>query len=206
LLSDVDGLYTADPSAHPDAQWIPEVREITAELEAMAGDALSGHGTGGMVTKLAAAKVALGAGCRMVIADGHPLHPLKRIEDGERCTWFLPAATPTTARKRFIGGALKPAGTLVIDPGAANALSTGKSLLPPGVMDVKGQFDKGAPVIVKTAEGREVARGLCAYSADEARRIMGHKCGEIEALLGYRGPDEMIHADNLALDRKKKAE
>jgi len=203
LLSDIDGLYTADPSRTPDARWIPEVREITPELEAMAGDALPGHGTGGMVTKLAAAKVALGAGCRMVITDGHPLHPLKRLEDGERCTWFLPAANPMTARKRFIGGTLKPAGTLVIDLGAAQALAAGKSLLPPGVVDVKGHFNKGAAVTVKTIEGREVARGLCAYSADDARVIQGHKCSEIEARLGYRGPDEMIHADNLALDRRK---
>ncbi len=203
LLSDIDGLYTADPSKNPDARWIPEVREITPDLEAMAGDALSGHGTGGMVTKLAAAKVALGAGCRMVITDGHPLHPLRRLEDGGRCTWFLPSANPMTARKRFIGGTLKPAGTLVIDLGAANALATGKSLLPPGVVDVEGQFNKGAAVMVKTIEGREVARGLCAYSTDDARRIMGHKCSEIEARLGYRGPDEMIHADNLALDRRK---
>lgn len=203
LLSDIDGLYTADPSKDAEARWIPEVREITAELEAMAGDALPGHGTGGMVTKLAAAKVALGAGCRMVITDGHPLHPLRRLEEGGRCTWFLPAATPTTARKRFIGGTLKPAGTLIIDSGAARALRAGKSLLPPGVVEVKGQFDKGAAVAVKTADGHEVARGLCTYSATDARRIKGHKCSEIEARLGYRGPDEMIHADNLALDRRK---
>ncbi len=203
LLSDIDGLYTADPSKNPDARWIPEVREITPDLEAMAGDALSSHGTGGMVTKLAAAKVALGAGCRMVISDGHPPHPIKRLEDGGRCTWFLPAANPTTARKRFIGGTLEPAGILVIDGGAAKALARGKSLLPPGVVDVKGQFNKGAAVVVRTEEGREVARGLCAYSADDARRIIGHKCSEIEALLGYRGPDEMVHADNLALDRRQ---
>ena len=203
LLSDIDGLYTADPSKNPSARWIPEVHEITPELEAMAGAALPGHGTGGMVTKLAAAKVALGAGCRMVISNGHALHPLKRIEEGERCTWFLPAANPMTARKRYISGTLKPAGTLVIDPGAAKALDAGKSLLPPGVVDVKGRFNKGAAVMVKTVDGREVARGLCAYSADDARLIQGHKCSEIEARLGYRGPDEMIHADNLALDRRK---
>lgn len=203
LLSDIDGLYTADPNKDSDARWIPEVREITPELEAMAGDARSGHGSGGMVTKLAAAKIALGAGCRMVITHGHPPHPLQRLEAGGRGTWFLPAASPTTARKRFIGGTLKPAGTLVIDLGAAKALAKGKSLLPPGVVDVKGKFNKGAAVTIKTVEGREVARGLCAYSSDDARRIMGHKCSEIEMLLGYRGPDEMIHADNLALDRKK---
>ena len=203
LLSDIDGFYTADPRKNPDAEWIPEVRELSPELLAMAGEALPGHGTGGMVTKLEAARVALVAGCRMAIANGHPLHALQRIQDGNRCTWFLPEANPAAARKRFIGGTLKPAGALIIDPGAVEALSTGKSLLPPGVVEVEGGFGKGAAVMVKTLEGRELARGLSAYSADDVRRIMGHKCGEIENLLGYRGPDEVIHADNLALDRRK---
>jgi glutamate 5-kinase len=202
LLSDIDGLYSADPRTNPNAQWISEVREITASHFDMAGDARPGYGSGGMVTKLAAAKVALAAGCRMVIADGHALHPLRRIEDGERCTWFLPDANPAAARKRFIGATLQPAGTLAIDPGAVTALIKGKSLLPPGIVKVEGDFEKGAAVIVETLKGEEVARGLCSYSADDARRIMGHKCSEIEALLGYRGPDEMIHADNMALGRR----
>ncbi|MGF1639400.1 MAG: glutamate 5-kinase [Rhodospirillales bacterium] len=203
LLSDVDGLYTGDPRRDPGARLIPEVREITPEIEAMAGRALRGHGTGGMVTKIAAARVALAAGCRMVIADGHPLHPLRRIEAGAPCTWFLPAASPKAARTRWIGGRLKPAGAIVVDAGAVNALARGNSLLPAGVVDVEGDFGKGAAVIVRTAEGRELGRGLSAYRAADIRRIMGHKTGEIEALLGYRGRDEIIHADDLALARKR---
>ena len=199
LLSNVDGLYTADPRTDKDAHLIPEVRDITPEIEALAGAVATGYGSGGMVTKRAAAKVALGAGCRMVIADGSALHPLKRIEDGAPCTWFLPSATPRTARKRWIAGTLRPAGTITVDDGALKALEKGKSLLPAGVIAAEGDFQRGDAVIVKGPGGREVARGLTAYSAADARRIMGHKSGEIEGLLGYRGRDEMIHRDDLVL-------
>ena len=199
LLSNVDGLYTADPLTDKDARLIPEVRDITPEIEALAGPVATGYGSGGMVTKLAAAKAALGAGCRMVIADGSALHPLKRIEDGAPCTWFLPSATPRTARKRWIAGTLRPAGTITVDDGALRALEKGKSLLPAGVIAAEGDFQRGDAVIVKGPGGREVARGLTAYSAADARRIMGHKSGEIEGLLGYRGRDEMIHRDDLVL-------
>ncbi len=199
LLSDIDGLYTADPRADPSAMLIPEVRAITADVEAVAGAAAPGCGTGGMVTKLAAARIALAAGCRMVIADGKPMHPLARVAEGVRCTWFLPQATPQTARKRWIGGSLKPTGTLVIDDGAARALAAGKSLLPAGVVEVVGAFDKGDAVIVKSRDGRELGRGLVAYAAADARRIIGGKTVEIAERLGYRGPDEIIHRDDLAL-------
>ena len=199
LLSNVDGLYTADPLTDKDARLIPEVHDVTPEIEALAGAVATGYGSGGMVTKLAAAKVALGAGCRMVIADGSALHPLKRIEDGAPCTWFLPSATPRTARKRWIAGTLRPAGTITVDDGALRALEKGKSLLPAGVIAAEGDFQRGDAVVVKDPGGREVARGLTAYSAADARRIMGHKSGEIEGLLGYRGRDEMIHRDDLVL-------
>ncbi len=199
LLSNVDGLYTADPVKTKDARRILEVREITPEIEALAGAVAAGYGSGGMVTKLAAAKVAIGAGCRMVIADGTALHPLKRIEDGAPCTWFLPSATPRTARKRWIAGTLGPAGAITVDDGALRALKKGKSLLPAGVIAAEGDFQRGDAVVVKGPDGREVARGLTAYSATDARRIMGHKSGEIEDLLGYRGRDEMIHRDDLVL-------
>lgn len=201
LLSDIDGLYTADPHADPDARLVPEVHEITAEIEAMATGAGAGYGTGGMLTKLAAARIALAAGCRMVIADGHALHPLRRIEeDAARRTWFLPAATPQAARKRWISGTLNPAGSITVDAGAARALASGKSLLPAGVAAIEGDFGKGAAVIVKSLDGRELGRGLSAYSAADARRIIGKKTGEIEVCLGYRGRDELIHRDDLALD------
>ena len=199
LLSDIDGLYTADPDADADATLIPEVRTITPEIEACAGRPRPGDSSGGMVTKLQAAKIALGAGCHMVIADGKPDRPLAAIEGGARCTWFVAASNPRSARKQWIAGTLVPAGTLTIDGGAARALAAGRSLLPAGVRAVAGGFDRGDAVAVADAEGRELARGLCAYSATDARRIMGHKSGEIEALLGYRGRDEMIHRDDLVL-------
>lgn len=199
LLSDIDGLYDADPHANPSARLIPEVHEITPEIEAMGADTAGGYGTGGMVTKLAAARIALAAGCRMVIADGHPLHALARIDQTERRTWFIPAASPQAARKSWIAGTLNPAGSIVVDAGAARALASGKSLLPAGVTAIEGDFDKGAAIVVKDTRGRELGRGLSAYSAADARRIIGKKSGEIEICLGYRGRDELIHRDDLAL-------
>jgi glutamate 5-kinase len=199
LLSDIDGLYTADPRGDAAAAHIPEVRELTPEINAMAGQAPPGYSSGGMVTKLTAARIAMGAGCHMAIAQGTGLHPLRVLEDGARCTWFVPSAEPKTARKRWIGGTLKPVGTLVIDDGAAAALAKGKSLLPAGVVAVHGEFQRGDPVAVAGRAGRIVGQGLCAYSAGDARRIAGHKSAEIEALLGYRGRDEMIHRDDLVI-------
>lgn len=200
LLSDIDGLYTADPHQHAEARFLAEVREITPEIEAMAGDARSAVGSGGMLTKLEAARIALAAGCRMIIAHGHDLHPLRRIEAGSRCTWFLPAASPRAARKQWIAGTLSPAGAVVVDEGAVDALARGKSLLPAGVITVEGEFGKGAAVVVRTRDGRTLGRGLAGYSARDARRIIGHKTSEIEACLGYRGRDELIHRDDLALN------
>ncbi len=200
LLSDIDGLYSADPKRDGGARHIPEVAEITAEIEAMAGEALPGYSSGGMVTKLAAARIAVGAGCRMAIADGQRMHPLAAIAEGARCTWFLPAASPRTARKRWIAGALKPVGSLTVDEGALKALAQGKSLLPAGVTAVEGRFERGDALRVLDRAGREVACGLSAYSAGDAKRIMGHKSREIEALLGYRGRDEMIHRDDLVFE------
>jgi glutamate 5-kinase len=199
LLSDIDGLYTGDPHKDPDAVLIPEVHDITPQLEAFAGAALPGHGTGGMVTKLAAAKIAVAAGCGMVIADGKPLHALRRVDQGASCTWFVPSASPQTARKRWIGCSLKPSGAVIVDEGAVRALAAGKSLLPAGVIGVEGVFSRGDAVVVKTMDGRELGRGLSAYSATEIALIMGHKSGEIDAFLGYRGRDEVIHRDDLVL-------
>jgi glutamate 5-kinase len=199
LFSDIDGLYSADPAADPKAAFIAEVGEITAEIEAMAGLTRSDVGRGGMVTKLAAGRIALAAGCRMAIASGKGLHPLRAIEQDARCTWFVPRANPMTARKQWIAGSLKPAGSLTLDAGAVTALRAGKSLLPAGVIAVDGSFERGDAVIVKSPDGAELARGLSAYSTADARRILGHKSGEIEALLGYRGRDEMIHRDDLVL-------
>jgi len=201
LLSDIDGLYTADPRRDPDATLVPEVHEITPEIETMAGTAQPGYASGGMVTKLVAAKIAMSAGCRMVIADGKAEHGLAAIDEGARCTWFLPGAEPRTARKRWIAGAITVGGEITIDDGAAKALATGKSLLPAGVVRIEGTFERGDAVVVRNSEGWRLGTGLIAYSAADARAIIGHKSREIEALLGYRGRDEMIHRDDLVLDR-----
>jgi glutamate 5-kinase len=200
LLSDIDGLYTADPRHDKSAKRLDLVTEVTPAIEAMAGEAATGYSSGGMVTKITAAKIALGAGCRMVIALGEKDHPLAALEDGAACTWFVPSAEPKTARKRWIAGTLKPVGTLKVDAGALTALASGKSLLPAGVTTVDGNFERGDPVSVRGPDGQEVARGLVAYSSADAARIKGHKSREIETILGYRGRDEMIHRDDLVLN------
>jgi glutamate 5-kinase len=199
LLSDIDGLYTADPRKDPDARHLPVVERITDEIMAMGGEPPPGYSSGGMRTKLIAARIATGAGCAMAIALGKTDHPLRAIEQGARCTWFLPAPEGRSARKRWIAGSLAPLGTLVVDAGAARALAQGRSLLPAGVRGVEGSFQRGDPVSVKDMEGRELARGLSAYDSDAARQIAGHRSDELEALLGWRGRDEIIHRDDLVL-------
>ena len=199
LLSDVDGFYSADPNVDPEAEHIAEISALTdAHLE-MAGGAGSAYGSGGMRTKLEAARIAMGAGCRMVIASGHVPHPLKVLRDGTRATWFLPSSTPRASRKQWIAGTLQPRGTLTVDDGAKRALSSGRSLLPAGVTGVDGQFQRGDAVRVVDRSGSELGRGLVAYPADEARAIAGHRSDAIEDILGYRGRDELIHRDDLAL-------
>jgi glutamate 5-kinase len=200
LFSDIDGLYTADPRKDPAATHLPVVREITPEILAMAGEAPPGYSSGGMVTKLEAARIAVAAGCAMAIAAGTAPHPLGAVLGGARCTWFLPGEQPLTARKRWIAGSLKPVGTLVVDDGAAAALGRGKSLLPAGVVAVEGAFERGDAVLITRPDGAVVGRGLSAYGAADARRIIGHKSREIEALLGYRGRGEMVHRDDLVLE------
>jgi glutamate 5-kinase len=199
LLSDVDGLYTADPHRDPSAQLIERVLRITPEIEAMAGRSNSAVGSGGMATKIAAARIAVNAGCHMCIASGHQRHPIRRLESGARCTWFLPASTPLAARKQWIAGTLRPAGAIHIDAGALRALQGGKSLLAAGVTGTLGRFDSGDTVSVLAPDGTEVARGIAAYSDNDATRIMGRKSSEIEAILGFRGREELIHRDDLVI-------
>ena len=201
LLSDIDGLYTGDPRSDKSARHIPEIREITPEIEAMAGAAASELSNGGMVTKLMAGRIAMGAGCRMAIADGRPVGALGALIDGKaKCSWFLPEGSPLSARKKWIAGSLKSAGALVVDDGAVKALAQGKSLLPAGVTGIDGEFKRGDVVEVKDKGGRVLARGLVAYAAEDARRIAGHKSREIEKLLGFRGRDEMVHRDDLVVE------
>ena len=199
LLSDVDGLYSADPARDRDATLIQQVARITPEIEAMAGGVSSAVGSGGMATKLAAAKISLAAGCHMCVANGRETHPLRRIAEGARCTWFVAEASPLTVRKQWIAGSLQPVGELHVDAGAVRALRDGRSLLPAGVTKVGGRFDRGDPVVVRAPDGAEVARGLCAYSNGDAERIRGRRSSDLEELLGFRGRDEMIHRDDLVL-------
>jgi glutamate 5-kinase len=202
LLSDVDGLYTADPTQFPEAERIAELTEVTPEVEILAGESSTDLGSGGMITKIAAAKIALRGGCHMVIASGRNPHPLRAVETGAPCTWFVAGETPASVRKQWIAGSLKPRGEVVVDDGAAAALATGKSLLPAGVVEVRGEFERGDAVIVRDTAGSELAHGLVAYSVGEARRIIGRRSSEIVSILGYGGREELIHRNDLAMNRR----
>jgi glutamate 5-kinase len=199
LLSDIDGLYSAPPQENPSAKLIPVVPHVSAEIEAMAGAAESDLSRGGMRTKIEAAKIATAAGTHMVIASGRKLHPVRAIADGGACTWFLTPANPVTARKKWIGGALEPKGSIHVDAGAVAALRRGSSLLPAGVVKISGAFARGDAVLVRGPDGAEIGRGLVAYDSADAERLVGQNSKRIEAILGYRGRSEMVHRDDLAL-------
>lgn len=202
LLSDVDGLYTADPQVDTGATHIGEVAQLTKDHWDMAGGPGSAHGSGGMRTKLDAAHIAMGAGCQMAITSGHVMRPMRALEQGARATWFLPESTPRAARKQWIAGTLKPKGKLRLDRGAATALESGRSLLPAGVTAVEGSFMRGDAVSLVDPDGHELGRGLVAYASDEARAILGRRSAEIQEILGYRGREEIIHRDDLVLVRQ----
>jgi glutamate 5-kinase len=197
LLSDVDGLYTADPARDSQAAHVAEVDEVDA-VEAMAGPA-SGIGSGGMRSKLAAARIAGGAGCATLIASGREDRPIDALSRGARATLVAARGSPAGAYKQWIAGTLQPAGSVAVDAGAARALAGGKSLLAAGIVAVAGAFERGACLSVTDAEGRELARGIAAYTAEEARLIAGQSSARIEALLGYCGPDALIHRDDLVM-------
>jgi glutamate 5-kinase len=199
LLSDIDGLYTADPRSDPSAVHVPVVEAITPEIVAMAGGSVTSVGTGGMVTKLAAASIATGAGCSVLLTRGTGERPLTALEAGARCTVFVPRTNPRRARTDWIAGSLGAMGTVVVDDGAAGALRRGSSLLPAGVRAIEGNFERGDAVLIKTLAGTVLAKGLCAYDADEARLLAGRRTDEIEAILGWRGRDVLVHRDDLVL-------
>jgi glutamate 5-kinase len=199
LLSDIDGLYDAPPGTNAAARHIPRVERITPEIEAMAGAAGSELSRGGMQTKIEAARIATNAGTHMIIASGRLDHPLRAIAQGARSTWFLTAANPVTARKKWIAGTLEPKGTLVIDAGAVAALRRGKSLLPAGVVTIDGGFARGDAVVIRGPNGAEVARGLCAYDVEDAQKIRGRPSADIASILGFDGRAEMVHRDDLVV-------
>jgi len=203
LLSDIDGLYTADPATDSAAKHLSEIGEITPEIEAMAGAARTDVGSGGMVTKLAAAKICLANGCAMAIARGNIDNPIAAIRSGATVSWFIPQISPASARKRWIAASLQPSGTLIVDDGALKALKSGKSLLAAGVQSLKGNFEKGDAVYIFDKSGNEVARGLSAYSSSDAKKIIGHKSTEFEKILGYRGRDEIVHRDDMSISVKE---
>ncbi|MDS9468366.1 glutamate 5-kinase [Paracoccus sp. MBLB3053] len=198
LLSDVDGLYTANPKTDPAARHLPVIEQITPEIEAMGGDPISGVSKGGMKTKLMAARTAVAGGCAMAIAEGSVLNPLQAVTAGARVTWFLPDTDPHAARKRWIA-AMKPKGEITVDAGAVEALRRGKSLLPAGVTSVSGRFGRGDPVVVLDGQGGTLASGLVRYSSVEARAIAGHRSAEIHSILGYPGRAALIHRDDMVI-------
>lgn len=200
LLSDIDGLYTADPRNNPAAEHIPEVASLSRDILSMAGDAVPGISTGGMVTKLDAARIALAGGCGMVIAKGTEPHALSDLERGARCTRFIPSDHPMTARKRWIAGTLKPVGSVTVDDGALAALRKGKSLLPAGVRAVSGAFDRGDAVEILALDGQVVGKGLSAFNAEDAQKILGKQTSDIHAILGFSGRSELIHRDDMTMD------
>ncbi|MFD2175383.1 glutamate 5-kinase [Rhodobacter lacus] len=198
LLSDVDGLYTANPKEDPSATRFDVVERITPEIEAMAGDPISGLSKGGMKTKLLAAKTAVAGGCAMAIMEGSVARPLRALAEGANCTWFLPEGDPQAARKRWIA-AMKPRGEVTVDAGAVGALLLGKSLLPAGVTKVSGRFGRGEPVTIAGPDGAVLGKGLMRYTAEEARKIARHRSNEIEGILGYPGRAALVHRDDMVL-------
>jgi glutamate 5-kinase len=199
LLSDVDGFYTSDPGDNPDAEHIPTVAKISEEMFAMAGDSRSEIGSGGMATKLQAARIATHAGCSTIVASGAVERPLSALADGGKCTVFSAEGTPATARKQWLAGIHEVRGELRLDPGAATALANGSSLLPVGLLEVVGDFRRGDAVTLIGADGEELGRGLAAYASEEALEIIGCRSEQIEPILGYRGRSVMVHRDDLVL-------
>ncbi|MDY6924792.1 MAG: glutamate 5-kinase [Pseudomonadota bacterium] len=202
LLSDVDGLYTADPRSDPKAEHIPWIETLTPEIEAMAtgANAAAGVGTGGMATKLMAARIAAEAGCATLIAQGRTrMRNVPTLEEGRRCTLIAPATTVKAAYKQWIGGSLATRGRITIDKGCARALVRGKSLLAVGITASDGDFGKGDPVEIFNEQGVEIARGLSRYDANDVAKIVGVRSAGLKAALGYAGGPVVIHADDLAL-------
>jgi glutamate 5-kinase len=197
LLSDVDGLYTKNPKIYKNAKLLKEIKNIDKNLEKIATKSISEHGTGGMKTKIDAAKICQLSGCQMAIANGLLDRPIKKIIDENNCTWFLPKISKLDARKKWIISSISPKGELVIDDGARQALSNGKSLLATGIKKVSGKFQKGDHIKILDKKNSECARGLSSFSSDEILKIMGHHSKEIEKLLGYVSKSEVIHKDDM---------
>ena len=197
LLSDVDGLYTQNPKIYKNAKLLKQIKTIDKDIEKIATKSISEHGTGGMKTKIDAAKICQLSGCQMAIANGLLMRPIKKILKDNNCTWFLPKISKLDARKKWIISSISPKGEIVIDDGAKQALSNGKSLLAAGITKVSGKFKKGDHIKVLNKKNFECARGLSSFSSDEILRIMGCHSKEIEKILGYVSRSEVIHKDDM---------
>jgi len=197
LLSDVDGLYSKNPKIDKNAKLIKEIKNIDEKIENIATKSIGQHGTGGMKTKIDAAKICQLSGCYMVIANGLLNRPIQNIIDKNLCTWFLPKISKLDARKKWIISSISPKGQLVIDDGALNALKDGKSLLAAGIKDVKGKFNKGDHVRILNYKLIEFARGLSSFTSDEILKIKGQHSNKISNLLGYISKSEVIHKDDM---------
>ena len=197
LLSDVNGLYTKNPKINKNAELIKEIKNIDKDIEQISTKSISEHGTGGMKTKIDAAKICLLSGCKMVIANGLPIRPIKKIINENNCTWFLPKISKLDARKKWIISSISPKGELIIDEGAKQALKKGKSLLAAGIKKILGKFNKGDHIKILDKDYKECARGLSSFSSDEISKIMGHHSNEIENLLGYISKPEVVHKDDM---------
>lgn len=200
LISDVDGLYTANPSNDPDAKHIPHVENIDSDINALADDGKgSSMGTGGMSSKIAAARMATQAGIRTAIVSGRHDNPLRRLTNENAGTLFAPRQGAGAARKTWLAARKSVAGTLMIDTGAVRALRQGASLLAAGIVEVEGDFHRGDLVTIQTLEGETLAQGLIEYDATSVRRIIGHRSEEHEALLGLPPRSAVVHRDDMVL-------
>ena len=197
LLSDVDGLYTKNPKIYKDALLIKEIKNINTEIEKVASKSISAYGTGGMKTKIDAAKVCQLSGCKMAIANGLYLRPIKQILKKNSCTWFLTKVSKLDARKKWIISSISPKGELIIDDGAIGALRQGKSLLAAGIKKVNGKFNKGDHIKILDKNMKEYARGLSSFTADEISKIKGQHSNKIGELLGYITKSEVVHKDDM---------
>ena len=197
LLSDVDGLYTQNPKIYKNAKLLKVIKDIDQDIEKIATKSIGEHGTGGMKTKIDAAKICQLSGCKMAIANGLPLRPIKKIINDNNCTWFLPKISKLDARKKWIISSVSPRGELIIDDGAKQALTNGKSLLAAGIKKVSGKFKKGDHIKILDKKNNECARGLSSFSSEEILKIMGHHSKEIEKLLGYISKSEVVHKDDM---------
>ena len=197
LLSDVDGLYTQNPKIYKNAKLLKVIKDIDQNIEKIATKSIGEHGTGGMKTKIDAAKICQLSGCKMAIANGLSLRPIKKIINDNNCTWFLPKISKLDARKKWIISSVSPRGELIIDDGAKQALTNGKSLLAAGIKKVSGKFKKGDHIKILDKKNNECARGLSSFSSEEILKIMGHHSKEIEKLLGYISKSEVVHKDDM---------